>query len=119
MALSLPQAYEALVRDRVKFRVGRIVFATLSRDETVLGFGFPEPERESMVATRPEVFLLPPASDMRYSWLCARMAALEPEETAELLVGAWELCVPKTVAAEFSSGRGAAGPRPGSGRIGP
>ena len=33
VALSLPRAYEALVRDRVKFRVGRIVFVALSRDE--------------------------------------------------------------------------------------
>ena len=37
IALQLPRAYEALVRDRVKFRVGRIVFAALSRDESVLG----------------------------------------------------------------------------------
>ena len=26
LALSLPRSYEALVRDRVKFRVGRIVY---------------------------------------------------------------------------------------------
>lgn len=42
VALALPRAYEALVRDRVKFRVGRIVFAALSADETVLGFGYPK-----------------------------------------------------------------------------
>ena len=32
LALQLPRAYEALVRDRVKFRVGRIVFLAFSRD---------------------------------------------------------------------------------------
>ena len=41
VALSLPRAYEALVRGRVKFRVGRIVFVAFSADETLMGFGFP------------------------------------------------------------------------------
>jgi hypothetical protein len=112
VALGLPRAYEALVRDRVKFRVGRIVFATLSRDETVLGFGFPKAERDGLVAERPDVFLLPPASDLRYQWVCARMAALEPDEMRELLVGAWEMCVPKRLAAEYFGASG-------SGRIEP
>ena len=30
LALALPRAYEALVRDYVKFRVGRIVFLSIS-----------------------------------------------------------------------------------------
>jgi hypothetical protein len=46
----LPRSYEALVRDRVKFRVGRIVYAASSRDETIMGFGFPRDEREALVA---------------------------------------------------------------------
>ena len=40
-ALSLPRTEEALVRDQVKFRVGRIVYVALSRDERSMGFGFP------------------------------------------------------------------------------
>ena len=39
VARELPRAYEALVYDQVKFRVGRIVFLAFSRDETVMGFG--------------------------------------------------------------------------------
>ncbi len=38
-ALTLPLSYEALVGGRVKFRVGRIVYVSFSRDETVMGFG--------------------------------------------------------------------------------
>ena len=49
VALALPHAYEALVRDQVKFRVGRIVFVALSRDETVMGFGFPRELRAAAV----------------------------------------------------------------------
>jgi hypothetical protein len=52
--LSLPRAYEALVRDQVKFRVGRIVFVALSRDETLRGFGFPKEARATLVAGDPD-----------------------------------------------------------------
>ena len=33
------------MRDRVRFRVGRIVYAAFSRGETIMGFGFPRDER--------------------------------------------------------------------------
>ena len=36
LALGLPRTHEALVRDRVKFRVGRIVYLSFSRDETLM-----------------------------------------------------------------------------------
>ena len=54
VASSLPRAHEVLVRDRIKFRVGRIVFLALSPDETVMGFGFPKEERSALVAAEPE-----------------------------------------------------------------
>ena len=53
LALSLPRAYEALVGDRVKFRVRRLVFLALSPDETVLGFGYPKEERDALIASEP------------------------------------------------------------------
>ena len=54
LALSLPRTTEALVRGCVKFRVGRIVYLAVSRDETELGFAFPKEEREWLVGTEPE-----------------------------------------------------------------
>ncbi len=101
IALRLPRAYEALVRDRVKYRVGRIVFAALSRDQTVLGFGFPKEEREALVASDPVTFRLPAAGDMRYHWIEASMDALDREELEELLVEAWAMCVPKKVSSAW------------------
>ena len=59
LALRLPRTTEALVRDRVKFRVGRIVYLAFSRDETVMGFAFPKEEREALVRSEPEKFLMP------------------------------------------------------------
>ncbi|MBO9521190.1 MAG: MmcQ/YjbR family DNA-binding protein [Nocardioidaceae bacterium] len=104
IALSLPRAYEAWVRDTRKFRVGRIVFAAISPDETQLGFGFPREERAALVESEPEKFLLPRPSDMRYQWVHARMEALEADELRELVVDAWTMCVPKSVAAGYLAG---------------
>ncbi|MFF9814669.1 MmcQ/YjbR family DNA-binding protein [Streptomyces sp. NPDC014006] len=98
LALALPRTEEHLVRDRVKFRIGRIVYLALSRDETVLGFAFPKEERAALVASEPEKFSLPRASDLRYHWAEARLASLAPDELAELVTEAWRMCVPASVA---------------------
>src|SRR3954471_22353694 len=73
LALSLPRSYEALVRDRVKFRVGRIVFLAFSRDEKIMGFAFPKEEREALVASDPRRFLMPGTADLRYNWVEVRL----------------------------------------------
>jgi hypothetical protein len=105
IALSLPRAYEALVRDRVKFRVGSLVFASLSPDETVLGFGYPKEEREALIAAEPEKFHLPIPSDMRYNWVRVWLAAIDLDELEELVVHSWRMTVPKKVWNEYLAGR--------------
>ena len=100
LALSLPRSYEALVHDRVKFRVGRIVYLAFSRDETVMGFAFPKEEREALVASEPEKFMMPGQGDMRYHWVHGRLAAIDDEEMRELVLDAWRMVVPKRVAAD-------------------
>jgi len=82
----------------VKFRIGRIVYLAFSRDESTLGFAFPKEERADLVAARPEVFELPPTSDLRYHWVVARTDALDVEEMRELVLDAWRMVVPKKVA---------------------
>ena len=99
LALTLPRSYEALVRDRVKFRVGRIVYLAFSRDETTLGFAFPKEERAALVAAEPDKFMLPEQSDLRYNWALVRLAAIDADEMRELVLDAWRMCVPKRVAA--------------------
>jgi hypothetical protein len=92
-----------LVRDRVKFRVGQIVFVAFSRDETLMGFGFPKEERAALVASEPDKFQLPERSDMRYNWVVARLDALDLAEMRELVLDAWRMCVPKSVAAQYDA----------------
>ena len=101
VALSLPGTTEHLIRDRVKFRVGRLVYVAFSRDETLMGFGFPKEQRQALVDSEPDKFLLPPAADLRYNWVDVRMAVLEGEEMAELVMDAWTMVVPKRVAQEY------------------
>jgi hypothetical protein len=102
-AMTLPRTTEALVRDRVKFRVGRIVFVAFSRDETEMGFGFPKEEREALVRSEPHKFTMPGKGDLRYQWVECRLAALDETEMRELVLDAWRMCVPKKVAAGYDA----------------
>jgi hypothetical protein len=101
VVLPLPRSYEVFVHGRRKFRVGQIVYLAFSRDETTIGFAFPKEWRAIVVEAEPEKFHLPSASDMRFNWLHARLAALESEEMRDLLMDAWCMVVPKRVAAEW------------------
>ena len=96
-ASTLPRATEAFVRGRVKFRVGRIVFLSFSRDGTLMGFGFPKEWREALVGSEPEKFLLPRQSDLRYNWAVVRLEAIDEAEMHELVLDAWHMVVPKKV----------------------
>jgi len=101
VASTLPRSYEAVVRDRLRFRVGRIVYAAFSGDETIMGFAFPKEERDALVASEPDKFLLPRASELRYHWVCVRLDTIDADELHELVVDAWRMCVPKKVAAAY------------------
>ena len=100
VVLSLPRTEEALVRDQVKFRVGRIVYVALSRDELSMGFGSPKDERAVLVAAHPETFFMPIESDLRYNWVRVWLDAIDQTEMRELVVDAWRMVVPKRIAAE-------------------
>ena len=99
--ITLPRATEAFVHGRVKFRVGRIVFVSFSRDETLMGFGFPKEWRDALVSSEPDKFLLPRPSDLRYNWVLVRLAAIDESEMRELVLDAWQMVVPRRVAAEY------------------
>jgi hypothetical protein len=105
-ASSLPRSTEALVRGRIKFRIGRIVWLALSRDGTVMGFAFPKEWREALVESEPEKFSLPGQSDMRYHWVHVRLAAIDADEMRDLVEDAWAFCAPKGVAEDYAASRG-------------
>ena len=102
LAGSLPRSEERLVRDHVKFRVGRLVFISISPDETSMGFAFPKEERAALVASEPHKFHMPVRSDERYHWVRVWLDAIDEAEMRELVVEAWRMVVPKRVAASYS-----------------
>ncbi len=104
VALGLPRTTEHLVRDRVKFRVGRLVYVAFSQDEELMGFAFPREERAALVESEPGTFLLPATGDLRFNWVESRTAALGIEEMTELVVDAWTMVVPKGVARDHLIG---------------
>jgi hypothetical protein len=98
LTAGLPRSYEVVVRGRVKFRVGQIVYLAFSRDETLMGFAFPREEREAALETYPDKFVRPKPSDMRYRWLVVRLEAIDRTELRELVFDAWRMVVPKKLA---------------------
>ena len=101
-ASTLPRSTEAFVQGRIKFRVGRIVFLAFSRDGTLLGFGFPKEWREALVESEPDTFMLPRPSDLRYNWVVVRLEAIDEERMRELVLDAWQMCVPQKLVDEYA-----------------
>ena len=97
LASTLPRSYEAFVRGRVKFRVGRIVYLAFSNDRPEMGFAFPKEWREALVESEPDKFSLPSPSNMRYHWAVVRLDAIDEAEMRELVLDAWAMVVPKKV----------------------
>src|ERR671924_1442517 len=105
-ANTLPRSSEAFVRGRVKFRIGRIVYLSFSRDGATMGFAFPKEWRNALVESEPEKFALPSASDLRYHWVHVRLAAIDADEMRDLVEDAWAFCVPRRVAEEYAAAQG-------------
>src|SRR5919204_3408299 len=105
-AVTLPRSSEAFVRGRVKFRIGRVVYLSFSRDGATMGFAFPKEWRNALVESEPEKFALPSASDLRYHWVHVRLAAIDADEMRDLVEDAWAFCVPRRVAEEYAAARG-------------
>ena len=101
-AIGLPRTTEGFVRGRVKFRIGRIVYLAFSRDETLMGFAFPKEWRDALVESEPDKFTLPRPSDLRYNWVVVRLASIDAAEMQELVLDAWAMVVPKSVAAVYA-----------------
>ena len=101
VALALPRSTEHLIRDRVKFRVGSIVYLAFSRDESTFGFAYPKLERDALVEAEPTKFFPPDKVDERYQWVQAWTAAVDAAEAREIVVEAWRMVVPKKVSKDY------------------
>jgi len=101
LGVDLERSYSVYVRGRLKFRVGQIVYVAFSLDERLMGFAFPKEEREALVLAEPEKFSMPAESDLRFHWVQADLAALDPTEAREFVVDAWRMVVPKKLSSAY------------------
>jgi hypothetical protein len=108
-ARGLPRTTEAVVRGRLKLRVGQYVYASFSRDESVMGFAFPKEWRDALVESEPAKFMQPDPCDLRYNWVQVRLAAIDEPEMRELVLDAWAMVVPRKVAAAYAESADQAG----------
>jgi hypothetical protein len=106
VASALPRTNEGLVRGQVKFRVGRIVYLSISRGGSTMGFAFPKDWRNALVESEPEKFSLPSEHDMRYHWVHVDLGKIDADEMRELVEDAWAFTVPKRVADEYAELQG-------------
>ena len=106
LASTLPRSYEAIVRGRIKFRIGQIVYLAIAADGSTMGCGFPKEFREAAVHAEPEKFSLPSESDMRFNWIHVNLEAIDYEEMRDLVESAWSRCVPKYVAKGYAEAQG-------------
>jgi hypothetical protein len=89
-----------VVRGRVKFYVGRIVYVAFER-ENIMGFAHPREWREAAIENAPDKFVMPTGRDLTYQWLYVRMDAIDVEEMRELVTDAWSMVVPRKVIDEY------------------
>jgi len=101
LGAQLERSYQVYVRGGLKFRVEQIVYVAFSLDETVMGFALSKEERAALVASQPHKFQLPSTSDMRFNWVHAIIAALDPTEARELVVDAWRMVVAQKVSRAY------------------
>jgi hypothetical protein len=106
LAGSLPRSYEAVVRGRVKFRIGQIVYLSLAADGSAMGCGFPKEFRQAAVEAEPEKFSLPSQSDMRFNWIHVNLDVIDYDDMRDLVENAWSRCVPQYVAQEYAETQG-------------
>lgn len=101
LGAELERSSHAYLHNRVKFRVGQMVYVAFSVDESVMGFAFPKEERAALVAGNPRKFQMPSDSDLRFNWVHADLAALDAAEARELVVDAWRMVVPAKVSRAY------------------
>jgi len=51
-----------------------------------MGFAFPKEERDALIASEPDKFILPKQSDQRYNWVVVRLAKIDRAEMREIVL---------------------------------
>lgn len=100
LALSFPGAHEEPHFERASFRVGKKIFATLTRDGREAMIKLPVAEdAEELIASRGELFFSYGRWTARLGALGVHLARAKRAEIEPLLEAAWRSLAPKRAAA--------------------
>ena len=103
-ALSLPEAHEAPHFERASFRVGKKIFATLTRagDEAMVKLPSPD-DVEGLLESQPETFFSYGTWTTRNGALGVRLNKVEAALMQQLVTEAWRGIAPKRAIAAFEA----------------
>jgi hypothetical protein len=101
LALSMPGAHEEPHFERTSFRVGKKIFATLTRDgrEAMLKLPVAD-DAEALIAARAELFFSYGSWTTRLGALGVHLAQAKLADVEPLLEAAWRSVAPKRAVAE-------------------
>lgn len=100
-AAGLPGAWENAWYGEPLFQVGTKGFVQTTRGRVIMKLD--RNHQELLFEARPDVFQPFTAGALRWSWV--ELAALDPEEVAELVHEAWTMVVPKKVSRAYAAQR--------------
>ena len=99
LALALPEVEESQHFGTPDFRVRGKIFATARHGAAICMLKLPPHIQEAMVATRPDVFSLPPGGWSKHGATYADTDKIDPDLLKDLLELAWRRTAPKKLAA--------------------
>lgn len=103
-ALSLPEAHEAPHFERTSFRVGKKIFATMTRDGREAMVKLPSPDDvEGLLSSYPETFFSFGTWTTQNGALGVRLAKVEVAMMRQLVTAAWNGIAPKRAIAAFEA----------------
>jgi hypothetical protein len=101
-ALALPEVVESSHFAQADFRVRNKIFATLPHTVDVVCMKTTSVNLDALVAADPETF----SNEWRGRWLRVRLNLVAESMLQDLLVDAWSLVAPKTLAKAYLASRG-------------
>ncbi len=105
-ALSLPEAEERPHFGRTSFRIGKKIFATMTRDGREAMVKVPEPdELEALLASHPEAFFSHGGWTTRNGALGVRLAEVDAALMKQLVTAAWRSSATKRALAALETGK--------------
>lgn len=98
MALALPEVEERTAWGTPAYYVRKKIFARHHEDGEHLAIKVDPAERDGIVASDPETFVVTPHYE-KYPWMLVTVGRVRPDELAELLLDAWRVSAPKRLVA--------------------